>query len=328
MSRLAMACTSSPLRLITILLSISLLSTPLAAQESTLNEYIDINCADTALRSRQVGTPDGVCQPINTRNTTAVAIGSLGHGCTITAYTDQFCSEDATAVFEGNCVSIGAFFASFSVDGCTANPPTSVSTRIVPLSISSTRRPPSGTSPAGGGSSVGDTPADSTGTGTGNLSPAASNSSGLSNGAVAGIAVGCTLIGIILIAAIVWVFVIRRRRASLPPVPPDERADDEPPKKPFWFFGRSRQPSYANFPPPPAELSGSYPNGGGAGPGFANPVFELAGGDEVPELAAAPGSPMELKAHVPMSEVQVVPLLSQHPQRQSVYETNAISPAT
>ncbi|KAF3908543.1 hypothetical protein ABW21_db0207032 [Orbilia brochopaga] len=279
-----------------------LLGTTLAAEESRLNEYTDINCKKSALKLQQVGTPDGVCQGVTTKNTTAVAVGSVGHGCAITVYTDQFCSDDATEIYEGDCVSIGAFWLSFSVDGCTPNPPTSVSTRVVPLSTSSTRRPPSSSTSI---SSPEPTDTDRTNTNFDATAPAtsssaaavASSSSGLSHGAVAGIAVGCTIAGILVIAAFVWFCFIPSRRRPSPPVAPDERADDEAADKRFWFFGKSRRPSYANFPPPPAELSGSYPDVAGAA--TRNPVFELSGA-EMGELSAAPGSPTELKAQVPI----------------------------
>ncbi|KAK6350105.1 hypothetical protein TWF696_006352 [Orbilia brochopaga] len=314
-----MAHTNSPLRLLAIFLS--LVGTSLAVEESTLNEYTDINCNRSAFKLAQVGTPDGVCQGITTANTTAVSVGSLGHGCAITVYTDRFCSNDATAIYAGDCVSIGAFWLSFSVDGCTLNPPTSVSTRIVPLSTSSTRRPPSSTPPNGASPTDTDNPADSASTGStspGDTPSATSQSSGLSHGAVAGIAVGATLGGLLLIAALIWFCFIPSRPRRIP-VAPDERADDDLPEKRFWFFGKPRQPSYANFPPVPAELTGSYPGYDSSVPvpvrGPVNPVFELSGG-ELRELAVGPASPTESKTHAPISFAPLPP----PPDHPSVYE--------
>ncbi|EWC48523.1 hypothetical protein DRE_01745 [Drechslerella stenobrocha 248] len=87
------------------------------AQGSFLNQFTDRDCRRQP-RQPQLGTPDGECNTIATSNTTSVSVGPLGRGCAISVYTDNFCSLDATAVYEGDCTSIGTFWRSFSVDGC------------------------------------------------------------------------------------------------------------------------------------------------------------------------------------------------------------------
>ncbi|KAF3280108.1 hypothetical protein TWF970_002866 [Orbilia oligospora] len=225
------------------------------SNESSIFAYTDEDCVQRP-RPRQPGTPDGACHKIATANASSLTIAFLGHGCTISAYSDENCTEDPTAIRENQCTSIGAFFLSFSVDNCTPNPPTTISTRIRTLSTSSaTRSTGTNSNPTSPGGIDSDPPLSSSST-TSTPQP----SSGLSSGAKAGIAVGIT-IAVLIIAALIIRHMFFRKRPSTPPVAPDHTATDptDPEKKRiFWPFAR-RKPSHM-FPPPPAELGGSYPD--------------------------------------------------------------------
>ncbi|KAK6351161.1 hypothetical protein TWF718_004331 [Orbilia javanica] len=220
--------------------------------ESSIYAFTDEDCVQRP-RPRQPGTPDGACHKIATANATSLTIAFLGHGCTISAYSDENCSFDPTAIRENQCTSIGAFFLSFSVDGCTLNPPTTVSTRVRTLTTSTTRTGTTQSAATTDPSNIDTDPPLSSTTST-------SEATGLSSGAKAGIAVGVTLV-VLIIAAFIIYSMFFRKRPSTPPVAPDHTATDptDPEKKRiFWPFAR-RKPSHM-FPPPPAELGGSYPD--------------------------------------------------------------------
>ncbi|EPS44533.1 hypothetical protein H072_1464 [Dactylellina haptotyla CBS 200.50] len=244
--------------------------------DSSLAGWSDFNC--TVRRgSRIIGDPkaEGGCSTINLTNVSSVNIASLAFGCTITIYSDDFCSNDPTELRVNQCLSIGARIRSFSVDGCDPNPPTSLSTSRRPLSTSLAPSSTSSGTPTNGNPQTTGTESSSPT----DTNPLDSSSDGLSKGAIAGIAVGVTIVVIVAAALLVrWFFVSRRPRT--PPAAPDHSApeEDQEKKRAFWPFGRRRNPSYASFPVPPAELGGSYPDTGEDGvprPPMA-PVYELS----------------------------------------------------
>ncbi|KAK6521110.1 hypothetical protein TWF506_001342 [Arthrobotrys conoides] len=224
------------------------------SNESSIFAFTDEDCVRRP-RPRQPGTPDGACHKIATVNASSLTVAFLGHGCTISAYSDENCTEDPTAIRENQCTSIGAFFLSFSVDNCTPNPPTTVSTRVRTLTTSTSRSTNANSNPTSPGGIDSDPPLSST-----TSTPPPPSSSGLSSGAKAGIAVGIT-IAVLLIAALIVRHIFFKKRPLTPPVAPDHTATDptDPEKKRiFWPFAR-RKASHM-FPPPPAELGGSYPD--------------------------------------------------------------------
>ncbi|KAK6503072.1 hypothetical protein TWF481_008108 [Arthrobotrys musiformis] len=257
------------------------------SNESSIYAYTDEDCS-VRPRPRQPGTPDGACHKIATANATSLTVALLGHGCTISAYSDENCSEDPTAIRENQCTSIGAFFLSFSVDGCTPNAPTTVSTRVRTITTSSTRTntQTSATSTDDPSNIDSDPPLTST---------SSTPSPGLSSGAKAGIAVGVS-IAVLLIGALIIRHLFFGKRPSTPPVAPDHTATDptDPEKKSFWPFTR-RKASHM-FPPPPAELGGSYPEEPGAQQRLMEPttVYELSAA-QYGELPAVRGSAEETK---------------------------------
>ncbi|KAF3910798.1 hypothetical protein ABW20_dc0102917 [Dactylellina cionopaga] len=272
-----------------------------APNESSLNVFTDGKCKIKP-GPRQVGTPDGFCHMIAQENATSVSIAALGHGCTITIYTDLYCSDHATEIRLNQCLSLGASapILSFSVDNCTPNPPTSVSTTVRTLTTSSSR--PAGT---GGSQTTDASDPNSTSSDPNSTSPP---SSGLSKGATAGIAVGVTLACLLLIALIVrWFFYSRRPKT--PPVAPDhsaEAADMEQERKRFWPFGARRKAPYAAFPQPPSELPASYPEGENGQPQVrAQPVFELSGAQygELPTSSPTDERPKQGIFETPKEEI-------------------------
>ncbi|KAF3902809.1 hypothetical protein AA313_de0205490 [Arthrobotrys entomopaga] len=218
---------------------------------------------------------DGYCQAVKTDNTTSVSIATLAPGCVITIYTDEFCSFNPTRLDPGDCTSIGAFIGSFSVDGCIKGLTGSLTTKRVPLTTTTTTgtattdATTTDSSPSNTDSSIPSAGGDSQTTYTGTSSPESTNPpdndnqkhSDLSNGAVAGIAVGAT-IAVLALAALLVRWFLNSRRPTTPPAAPDYTAHDEEPerRRGFWPFVK-RKPSYATFPPPPSELAASYAEG-------------------------------------------------------------------
>ncbi|KAK6538526.1 hypothetical protein TWF694_010106 [Orbilia ellipsospora] len=94
---------------------------------TSINAYTDATCR-FAPRPPQVGPPTGFCQTIVTPNAISVDIQELDMGCTVTIYSDPYCTDNMLEIIPGDCGNLnGTTIRSFSIDEC---PPGTIDTTI------------------------------------------------------------------------------------------------------------------------------------------------------------------------------------------------------
>jgi len=134
------------------------------------------------------GTPNGVCQQIETPNTHSVSIEDIDLPCTVTVYSDDYCSFNATEVVQGTCVSPGFVMHSFSVDSCAQPKKVSSSSSAAAKSTSASVASSSAVS-GSATASVSGTSATTTPPSSANSQPQSVTSSSTSTASVSGTAV-------------------------------------------------------------------------------------------------------------------------------------------
>ncbi|KAJ6256847.1 hypothetical protein Dda_8716 [Drechslerella dactyloides] len=203
--------------LLSAFLWIFLVRIRLAEAASSINACTDPLCVYRP-RDPQVGPPNGDCQRILTPNTLSVSIDSLDQGCTITIYSDPYCTAAYMLEIDvGDCGTFnGSYIRSFSVDEC---PPGTPFPTVNPNSSSSTSQPSTSTSTSSAAaaskteSSSSTTTTTSAATTTVTAAPSSSNKTAIIGGAVGG------GVGLLVIAGAVFFFVFHRRRPPMDPPP-------------------------------------------------------------------------------------------------------------